>query len=80
MLILRSVLFSIVFYVLTAIFLIVGSPLLLGPRSCAMAGLRLHAKVSLAALRVIAGTSLEVRGSENLPAAPSLVASQHQSS
>ena len=79
MLILRSVLFSIVFYVLTAIFLIVGSPLLLGPRSWAMAGLRMHARVSLAALRVITGTRLEVRGRENLPAAPYLVAAKHQS-
>ena len=79
MLILRSVLFAIVFYVLTAVFLVLGSPLLLGPRRWAMAGLRLHAKASLLALRLIAGTRLEVRGREHLPPAPYLVAAKHQS-
>ncbi len=35
---LRSLVFYVVFYLNTAVFLIVGSPLLLGPRSWAMAG------------------------------------------
>lgn len=78
-LILRSVLFSICFYVLTAIFLIVGSPLLLGPRSWAMAGLRMHARVSLGALRVITGTRLEVRGGKAAQVVLYLVAAKHQS-
>ena len=43
----RSLIFYIVFYVNTAVFLIVGSPLLLGPRRWAMAGLAAHAHATL---------------------------------
>ena len=75
----RSLLFSLVFYLNTALFLVVGSPLLLGPRSWAMAGLRAHAISSLWWQRLIVGTRLEVRGRGNLPAGPCLVASKHQS-
>ena len=39
----RSLIFYVVFYVNTAVFLILGSPLLLGPRRWAMAGLAAHA-------------------------------------
>lgn len=77
--VLRSILFNVVFFVGTAIILVCGSPLLLGPRSWAMAGLRLHARAALWALRVIVGTRIEVRGLEWLPPAPFLVAAKHQS-
>jgi 1-acyl-sn-glycerol-3-phosphate acyltransferase len=76
---LRSVIFLVVFYINTALFLIVGSPLLLGPRSWAMAGLKAHAIASIWWMRVIVGTRLEVRGRENLPSGPALIASKHQS-
>lgn len=76
---LRSLIFSLAFYLTTAIFLVVGSPLLLAPRRWAMAALRIHAKVSLWLLRVLVGTKMEVRGLENLPAEPCLIASKHQS-
>ncbi|MGH6814266.1 MAG: lysophospholipid acyltransferase family protein [Hyphomicrobiaceae bacterium] len=75
----RSLLFAVVFYANTAIFLVFGSPLLLGPRRWAMAGLNAHARASLWWLKVIVGTSLEVRGRERLPAGPVLVATKHQS-
>jgi 1-acyl-sn-glycerol-3-phosphate acyltransferase len=78
-LLLRSILFAAVFYVGTFIILVVGSPLLLGPRSWAMAGLRTHARAALWALRLIVGTRIEVRGGEHLPSGPFLVASKHQS-
>lgn len=76
---LRSLAFAAAFYVSTALFLLLGSPLLLGPRSWAMAGLRAHARTSLWLLRLIAGTRIEVRGRENLPTGGCLVASKHQS-
>ncbi len=79
MVIARSIVFAIVFYAGTAAFLLFGSPLLLGPRAWAMAGLRLHARASLLALRWIVGTRLEVRGAQNLPPVPYLVAAKHQS-
>ena len=75
----RSLLFNALFYITTAIFLIGGSPLLLGPRSWAMAGLKLHAKTCVFLMRVLVGTKLEVRGKENLPSGPVLIAAKHQS-
>lgn len=76
---LRSIVFAAVFYLNTAVFLLLGSPLLFGPRSWAMAALKLHARVSLWWLKVIVGTRMEVRGVERLPAGPFLVAAKHQS-
>jgi 1-acyl-sn-glycerol-3-phosphate acyltransferase len=76
---LRSLTFAIAFYVTTALFLVLGSWLLLAPRSWAMAGLRTHAVVSVWLLEVIAGTKLEVRGHEKLPKGACLVVSKHQS-
>lgn len=76
---LRSVLFAIVFYLNTAVFLLIGSPLLFGPRSWAMWALKLHARVSLWWLKVIVGTRMEVRGLDKLPPGPVLIAAKHQS-
>ena len=75
----RSLVFYVVFYVNTAVFLIVGSPLLLGPRRWAMAGLAAHAHASMWWMRVICGTRVEVRGRENLPEGAAIIASKHQS-
>ena len=60
--------------VLTALFLLLGSPLLLAPRSWAMAGLRAHAHATLWLMRWIVGTKMEVRGREHLPDGAYLVA------
>ncbi len=75
----RSISFTAIFYLGTLLCLVVASPLLLGPRSWAMAALRGHARASLWALKMISGTHLVVRGLENLPKAPYLVAAKHQS-
>jgi 1-acyl-sn-glycerol-3-phosphate acyltransferase len=75
----RSLVFNAAFYVATALILIGGSPLLLGPRAWAMAGLRFHARVTLWLMRVICGTRMEVRGRENLPRGAALIAAKHQS-
>jgi 1-acyl-sn-glycerol-3-phosphate acyltransferase len=79
MLLARSLLFALAFYVTTALFLVLGSWLLLAPRSWAMAGLRVHAIVSVWLFRVIVGTRLEVRGQEKVPKGAVLVVSKHQS-
>jgi 1-acyl-sn-glycerol-3-phosphate acyltransferase len=76
---LRSLVFIAVFYLNTAVFLILGSPLLFGPRPWAMAALKLHARVSLWWLKLIVGTQMEVRGLDNVPRGPVLVAAKHQS-
>jgi 1-acyl-sn-glycerol-3-phosphate acyltransferase len=75
----RSLLFAVVFYANTAVFLVCGSWLLLAPRRWAMAGLRLHGLASLWWLKVICATHYEVRGRENIPRGACLVASKHQS-
>lgn len=79
MTVLRSLLFAPVFYINTALFVVLGSFLLLGPRRYAMMGLKAHAIVSLWLLKWIVGTRMELRGAEKLPKAPYLVASKHQS-
>lgn len=77
--IVRSVLFALVYYIVTALFLLLGSWLLFAPRSWAMKGLALHAVTATWLLKVICGTKLEVRGRENLPRGACLVVSKHQS-
>lgn len=76
---LRSLLFACAFYLNTGLFLVLGSPLLLAPRRWAMAGLKVHAIVTLWLLQHIAGAKLEVRGLEKVPKGPILVAAKHQS-
>lgn len=76
---LRSFLFNLLFYLNLAIFLAVGSPLLLGPRAAAMAALKLWARASLLLLKVVCGTDMEVRGLEHVAKGPLLVAGKHQS-
>jgi 1-acyl-sn-glycerol-3-phosphate acyltransferase len=76
---LRSLIFVAVFYINTAVFLISGSPLLFGPRRWAMAALEAHARASIWLMRAIVGTKLEVRGRENLPEGPAIIAAKHQS-
>jgi 1-acyl-sn-glycerol-3-phosphate acyltransferase len=75
----RSIVFFVVFYIETALFLVLGSWLFVAPRSWAMAGLKTHALASLWFLKHITGTRMEVRGIEKLPKGACLVVSKHQS-
>jgi 1-acyl-sn-glycerol-3-phosphate acyltransferase len=74
----RSALFYPVLYVNWALFLILGSWLLLAPRRWAMAGLALHGRATVWLLRLICGTKMEVRGHEKLLPGPVIVAAKHQ--
>jgi 1-acyl-sn-glycerol-3-phosphate acyltransferase len=76
---LRSILYAVAFYVCTALYVILGIWLLLGPRAWAMEGLRLHGLTCVWLLKVICGTHFEVRGREKIPAGACLVVSKHQS-
>ncbi len=75
---LRSLLFYPVFYICLALFLILGSWLLLAPRRWAMAGLAAHGDATVWLLRLICGTKMEVRGHEKLLPGPVIVAAKHQ--
>ena len=76
---LRSILFAGAFYVATALFLLLGSWLLLAPRAWAMQGLKLHGQTCVRLLGLICGTRMEVRGLDNLPAGACLIVAKHQS-
>ena len=76
---LRSLLFAAAFYLDTALFLVLGSWLLVAPRRWAMAGLRAHAIASSWLLEHIVGTRTQVRGLEKLPKGACLVVAKHQS-
>lgn len=75
----RSLLFNVLFFVTTTLFVVIGSPFLFMPRSWAMAALKVHARFELFLLRLIVGTKIEVRGREKIPDGPCLVAAKHQS-
>lgn len=74
----RSALFYPVLYVNWALFLVLGSWLLISPRGWAMAGLALHGRATVWLLRIICGTKMEVRGHEKLLPGPVIVAAKHQ--
>jgi 1-acyl-sn-glycerol-3-phosphate acyltransferase len=76
---LRSALFNLVFYLNLVLFMLVFAWLFFCPRSWAMWGLKLWARTSVWFLRAICGTRLEVRGLENIPSGPLLIAAKHQS-
>lgn len=76
---LRSIAFAAAFYLSTAVFLLLGSWLLIAPRRWAMQGLRIHGLFCLGLLRTICGTRLEVRGHDKMPKGAVLVVAKHQS-
>lgn len=76
---LRSLAYAMAFYTVTALYLLLGSWLLLAPRAWAMQGLKLHGQTCVWLLRVICGTGLEVRGRDKLPRGACLVVAKHQS-
>ncbi len=79
MIVLRSGLFNIAFYVNLVLFLVLGAEFFLLPRKWAIRALQAWAKTSLFLLRVIAGIGMEVRGREHIPKGAALVAGKHQS-
>ncbi len=76
---LRSLLFNGFFYGWTALCVVAGLPLLLGPRIGMYYLGRAWAHPILAALALLCGLRHEVRGRENLPPGAVLVAAKHQS-
>lgn len=76
---LRALLFNIVFFSTGTLFLSLALPALLMPRRVTIRVGVIWFSFVLAALRVICGISHEIRGRENLPATPSIIAAKHQS-
>jgi len=76
---LRSLLFNGFFYGWTALCVIAGLPLLLGPRAGIYYLGRVWAHPIIAALGILCGLRYRVRGRENLPDGAVLIAAKHQS-
>lgn len=76
---LRSLAFNVGWYLGSAVFALVGAPLLLAPRRVVVAWARLWIAFVLWWLRVTCRLTHRVIGLENLPAGPVIIACKHQS-
>jgi len=74
----RSILFQIVFFLNVALITLVFLPLFVLPRKAGIWPMKLWARITLVLLRVICGTRMEVRGRENIPTEGALIAAKHQ--
>ena len=79
MLLLRSTVFQILFYLLTLILMIVFSPALLLPRKWGWWVVPTWSRILQLLMRVMAGIRVEIRGRENLPEGGLIAAMKHQS-
>lgn len=79
MIYIRSAIFNFIFYLNLILFLVLGSGFFFTPRKWSIRALQAWASLSLMLLRVLAGIRMEVRGRENIPPGPCLVAGKHQS-
>ncbi len=77
--VIRAFLFNIAFLGLTAVLTVAYLPILVLPWRVLSAAVRLWAVIVLWLLRVIVGLGHQVRGVENLPDRPAIVAAKHQS-
>src|SRR5262245_63738327 len=78
-LVIRSLLFNLLFYLNLLVQIIAALPTLLMPRWGIIAVATFWARTNLWLLRVICGTKAEFRGLGKIPPGPLLVSSKHQS-
>jgi 1-acyl-sn-glycerol-3-phosphate acyltransferase len=76
----RSVVFNVLFYLNTVVWLIGALPTFFMPYRAILEVAKAWARMNLVMLRVIAGIGYEIRGREKLPRGPFIVAAKHQSS
>ena len=77
---LRSIIFNVIFFVVTALSsILVGMPALLLPRRFAAIAIRIWARTILGALKWIVGLDWELRGDVRALAQPGVLAVKHQS-
>lgn len=75
----RSIAFNALFYLNTAVWLILGLPTFFLPYRATIWIAKSWGRVNLVLLRTVAGIGCEVRGREKIPRGPVIVASKHQS-
>ncbi|MET0668968.1 MAG: lysophospholipid acyltransferase family protein [Xanthobacteraceae bacterium] len=79
MVIARSILFNILFYLNLVVLLILAIPTLLLPSQAIIEMAKLWGRISLWLLRVVCGTRYEFRGLDRTPSGPLIIAAKHQS-
>ncbi|MGB8445087.1 MAG: 1-acyl-sn-glycerol-3-phosphate acyltransferase, partial [Pseudolabrys sp.] len=79
LIILRSIAFNALFYLNTIVYLIAALPTFFMPYRAIVAVAKSWGRTNLVLLRVVAGIDCEIRGRENIPKGPIIVASKHQS-
>ena len=75
----RSIVFNILFYLNTLILLIMALPTFFLPYRAIIWVAKTWGRINLVVLRVVAGIKIEVRGREKIPRGAILVAAKHQS-
>ena len=78
MLVIRSLVFNIAFYLWTALMAILWLPALFGPARWTVSGQTIWARGVMGLLRALVGIRIDIRGRENLPEGAALIASKHQ--
>jgi 1-acyl-sn-glycerol-3-phosphate acyltransferase len=76
---LRSLLFNVLFYVNLTVHMIAALPTLVLPYPALRGFIRSYARTSLWLLRVVCGTNVSWRGTDKIPQGPCIVACKHQS-
>jgi 1-acyl-sn-glycerol-3-phosphate acyltransferase len=79
LIVVRSIVFNLLFYLNTAAWLIVALPTFFMPYRAIIRVAQAWGRTNLVLLRVVAGIDYEVRGREKIPQGPIIVASKHQS-
>ena len=79
MLVLRSILFNVLFYLTLLVLMVVGLPVMLGGPRAVFALANVWRATSVWLLETICGLKVEYRGVENIPPGAVLIAAKHQS-
>ncbi len=79
LIVIRSIVFNVLFYANTVFWLMVALPTAFMPYRAVIWVAKTWGRVNLVLLRVVAGIDCEVRGREKIPKGPLIVASKHQS-
>ena len=75
----RSIAFNVLFYLNTAIWLVIALPTFFMPYRGILAVAKAWGRCNLVLLRVVAGIDYEIRGREKIPPGALIVAAKHQS-
>jgi 1-acyl-sn-glycerol-3-phosphate acyltransferase len=79
LIILRSIAFNALFYLNTAVWLVIALPTFVMPYQAIVEVAKTWGRINLFLLRVVAGVRFELRGREKIPAGALIVAAKHQS-